>query len=441
MERILVLGAGRSSGSLIQYLGKWCETENFSLVVADLDYNLVEEKTKGLEYCTKIKIEKDNTLQLEQLVSESTMVVSLLPVFMHYTIAQYCIKHKKNMATASYVSPELKELENQIKENNLCFLFELGVDPGIDHLSAKKLIDEIEKEGGHIHSFKSYTGALLHPNSETANPWKYLFTWNPRNVVLAGQGSWAKFKEKGQIKYLPYSRIFKETTPINLKQIGDFEAYVNRDSLEYEKSFGLENCDTIIRGTLRRPFFSEAWNILVYFGITADNIQIPVKNHTAIKQFYSQICGLEKFSKKEMEQKIGSTMSMEAWRNIEYLELDSPKTLEEGNYTPAQILEQLLIKKWKFEANHQDRVVMCHIINYTQKQQEKQKISYLTIDGNKDQTAISSSVGLPLAMGVKQIVQKKFQKTGIHIPIYKELYEPILAELETFGIKFYEITS
>lgn len=441
MGRILVLGAGRSSGSLIQYLGKWCETENYTLVVADLDLESVKEKAKGLDQCVKIKIEENNNIQLEQLISESIVVVSLLPVFMHYQIAQMCIKHKKHMATASYVSDEIKGLESQIIENKLCFLFELGVDPGIDHLSAKKLIDEIEHDGGKIQSFKSYTGALLHPNSENANPWKYLFTWNPRNVVLAGQGSWAKFKENGKIKYLPYSRIFKETTPIHLENLGEFETYVNRDSLEYEKVFGLENCHTIIRGTIRRPHFSEAWNVLVYFGITADNIKIPVNKNTTIKQFYSQICGLENFTQREIEQKIGFSISKEAWKNLEFLELNSSLSLKEGNFSPAQILEQILSKKWKFEAKHQDRVVMCHIINYTQNHKEKQKTSYLTIDGNKDQTAISSSVGLPLAMGVKQIVQKKFNKTGIHIPIYKELYKPILAELETFGIKFYEINS
>ncbi len=441
MTQILVLGAGKSSGSLIQYLGKWCSSQNIGFTVADIDQSLIEEKTIGLTNCKKVKIEENNDLQLETIVSESTIVVSLLPVFMHLKIAKLCIKYGKHMATASYVSPEIRSLENEIKEKKLCFLFELGVDPGIDHLSAKKLIDEIKSEGGEIESFKSYTGALLHPNSEEVNPWKYLFTWNPRNVVLAGQGSWAKFKEKGQIKYLPYSRLFKETTSIQLDNLGKFEAYINRDSLEYEKAFGLENCQTIIRGTLRRPFFAEAWNVLVYLGITSDNIQIPIAANTSIKTFYKQICGLEDFTKNEIEQKTGFFIHENAWKNIEFLELNSKNILPIGTFTPAQILEQILTEKLKFETHHQDRVVMCHIIQYTKNNVSKQRTSYLSINGSKEQTAISSSVGLPLAMGVKQIVQKKFQKIGIHIPIYKELYEPILAELETFGIKFYEITS
>ncbi|MBR9999327.1 MAG: saccharopine dehydrogenase NADP-binding domain-containing protein, partial [Cyclobacteriaceae bacterium] len=261
MKKILVLGAGRSSQSLIDYLLAHSESNGFQVLLSDREKELAESRLKNhINGKTRI-IDAANILERDELIREADVVISMLPVKFHPDIAHACLKYRKHMVTASYVSSEVNILNEEVKKAGLIFLKECGLDPGIDHMSAMSVIDKIRNDGGKLRSFETFTGGLLAPTSEE-NPWQYKFTWNPRNVVLAGQGG-VKFLQEGTYKYIPYHRIFRRTEMVHIPGHGYFEGYANRDSLKYIDKYNLQGIPTIYRGTLRRPGFSKAWNVFV----------------------------------------------------------------------------------------------------------------------------------------------------------------------------------
>ena len=231
MRKILIVGAGKSSPYLIKYLLDNSQKEELKLHIVDLSTNHLLKYQKN-NRCRVSSINLSNEEERDKFISEVDLVISMLPAKFHIILAKTCIKFKKNLLTASYVSDEMKTLDNEIKNNGLLFLNEMGLDPGIDHMSAKKIIDSLIKKGSKINSFKSYTGGLIAPESDN-NKWNYKFTWNPRNVILAGQGVPAKYIENKKYKYIPYNRLFKTTEKIKIKGYGEFEVYPNRDSLKY----------------------------------------------------------------------------------------------------------------------------------------------------------------------------------------------------------------
>jgi len=440
-EQILILGAGRSSGSLIDYLGKWSANNSYGITVADIDEEAVKHKTRNFPHAVSVKIDPENPNQLERLVASASMVISLLPPTLHPIIAKYCLKHFKNLATASYASDEIKAFDAEAKEKGLCFLFELGVDPGIDHMSSIKMIEQARKMGGKVLGFKSFSGALLSPQTEKDNPWKYKFTWNPRNVVLAGQGIMAQFRIHNKEYFLPYLRLFKELWKIDFPNLGEYEAYPNRNSLEYVEQYKLQDIPFLVRGTLRRKGFSEAWNALVQLGATNDNTCIKIGKGKTICDFFNKLVKEPDTlkDKEKFEKLICLSLSDEAWEKIQFLELNSKEPLKEGSYTPAEVLEKILLTKWKLNPQDKDMVIMYHELEYELNGKNHKSISRLSMEGkNADETAISSTVGLPLAMGVKLLLNKTIKQTGIVLPIYPEIYLPILEELESYGIKFEE---
>ena len=441
MRKILIVGAGKSSPYLIKYLLDKSQEEELLIHITDLDINHLKNYQK-YKNCTISPINISSEKEREKFISESDLVISMLPARFHIILAKTCLKLKKNLLTASYVSEEMKALNNDIKNSELLFLNEMGLDPGIDHMSAKKIIDKLVANGAKINSFKSYTGGLIAPESDN-NKWNYKFTWNPRNVVLAGQGVPAKYIENNKYKYIPYNRLFKNSEKIKIEKYGQFEVYPNRDSLKYREIYSLNNIKTMIRGTIRKVGFSESWNMFVKLGLTNDSLKISNSENMSFKEYLN--CFLPYDDKLSIEEKLQRVLSIskgdENWEKIKEIDiLSSNKKIPLKNASPAQILEYILKDAWKLEKKDKDMIVMYHEFRYETILGENEKIISTMVCKGKDDThtAMSKTVGLPLAISSILLLNNKINLTGIHTPIDKEIYNPVLKELEANGINFEE---
>ena len=441
MRKILIVGAGKSSPYLIKYLLDKSQEEELLIHITDLDTNHIKKYQK-YENCKVSPINISSEKEREEFISESDLVISMLPARFHIILAKSCLKLKRNLLTASYVSEEMKTLTNDIKNSELLFLNEMGLDPGIDHMSAKKIIDELVANGAKINSFKSYTGGLIAPESDN-NKWNYKFTWNPRNVVLAGQGIPAKYIENNKYKYIPYNRLFKNTEKIKIEKYGEFEVYPNRDSLKYREIYSLNNIKTMIRGTIRKVGFSESWNMFVKLGLTNDSFKISNSENMSFKEYVN--CFLPYDDKLSIEEKLQRVLSISKgdknWEKIKEIDiLSSNKKIPLKNASPAQILEYILKDAWKLEKKDKDMIVMYHEFGYETSLGENEKIISTMVCKGKDDTytAMAKTVGLPLAISSILLLNNKINLTGIHTPIDKEIYNPVLKELEANGINFEE---
>jgi saccharopine dehydrogenase-like NADP-dependent oxidoreductase len=441
MRTILIIGAGRSASSLIKYLLNKAETERLHLTIADLSLELAQKKTNNHPNATPIQLDIANIEERQQQIQKADIVISMLPAHLHVEIAEDCIIFKKHMVTASYISPKMQELDAQAKENGLIFMNEIGLDPGIDHMSAMKVIDEIRGKGGKMIQFESFCGGLVAPESDT-NLWNYKFSWNPRNVVLAGQGGVSKFIQEGKYKYIPYNKLFRRTEFLEVEGFGRFEGYANRDSLKYRSIYGLDNILTMYRGTLRRVGFSKAWDMLVQLGMTDDVYTLENSENMSYRDFTNSFLAYHPTDTVELKLRHYLKIDQDdvIWDKFMELDLfDSSKKIELKNATPAQILEKILAEKWALQANDKDMIVMYHKFGYEFNGQQKQIDSTMVCLGD-DQiyTAMAKTVGLPVAMATLQILNGNIKTPGVQLPIKKEVYEPILNELETFGVIFIE---
>ncbi|WP_396183465.1 saccharopine dehydrogenase family protein [Flavobacterium sp.] len=441
MRTILIIGAGRSASSLIKYLLNKAETERLHLTIADLSLELAQKKTNNHPNATPIQLDIANIEERQQQIQKADIVISMLPAHLHVEIAEDCIIFKKHMVTASYISPKMQELDAQAKENGLIFMNEIGLDPGIDHMSAMKVIDEIRGKGGKMIQFESFCGGLVAPESDT-NLWNYKFSWNPRNVVLAGQGGVSKFIQEGKYKYIPYNKLFRRTEFLEVEGFGRFEGYANRDSLKYRSIYGLDNILTMYRGTLRRVGFSKAWDMLVQLGMTDDVYTMENSENMSYRDFTNSFLAYHPTDTVELKLRHYLKIDQDdvIWDKFMELDLfDSSKKIELKNATPAQILEKILAEKWALQANDKDMIVMYHKFGYEFNGQQKQIDSTMVCLGD-DQiyTAMAKTVGLPVAMATLQILNGNIKTPGVQLPIKKEVYEPILNELETFGVIFIE---
>tara|TARA_Y200000002_G_scaffold96897_1_gene78360 strand:+ start:53 stop:1381 length:1329 start_codon:yes stop_codon:yes gene_type:complete len=441
MRKILIVGAGKSSPYLIKYLLDKSQEEELLIHITDLDTNHLKKYQK-YENCKVSPINISSEKEREEFISESDLVISMLPARFHIILAKSCLKLKRNLLTASYVSEEMKTLTNDIKNSELLFLNEMGLDPGIDHMSAKKIIDDLLANGAKINSFKSYTGGLIAPESDN-NKWNYKFTWNPRNVVLAGQGIPAKYIENNKYKYIPYNRLFKNTEKIKIEKYGQFEVYPNRDSLKYREIYSLYNIKTMIRGTIRKVGFSESWNMFVKLGLTNDSFRISNSENMSYKEYVN--CFLPYDDKLSIEEKLQRVLSIskgdENWEKIKEIDiLSSNKKIPLKNASPAQILEYILKDAWKLEKKDKDMIVMYHEFGYVTSLGEKEKIISTMVCKGKDETytAMAKTVGLPLAISSILLLNNKINLVGVHTPIEREIYNPVLKELEANGINFEE---
>jgi saccharopine dehydrogenase-like NADP-dependent oxidoreductase len=385
-----------------------------------------------------VEFDVNNAQLREELIKNSDFVVSMLPAFMHGDVAKDCVRLGKHIATASYVSQDMKDLDAEAKQKNLILLNECGLDPGIDHASAMKVIHEIQDKGGKITSFKSFCGGLVAPESND-NPWGYKFSWNPRNVILAGQGT-AQFIEEGKLKFIPYNRVYTQIETIEVEGYGKFDAYANRDSIGYKEPYGLNDAQTMLRGTLRFPGYCKAWNVFVKLGLTDDSYKIKNANTLTYTDLLSSFLPKGTASTKEkLVAFMGTELDAEVMTKLEYLELFSNKaiTLKEGS--PAELLQNLLEEKWLLKAGDKDMIVMQHQFEYELKGAKHKLNSSLVVIGDDEvHTAMAKTVGLPLAITIKNFLTGKFKLYGVQIPLVKEIYEPMLSELESLNIIFSE---
>ncbi len=435
MKKILVIGAGLSSASLIDYLLEQSAEENWQVTVGDVDLDMAKAKCNNHPNARPIQFDIQNeTLRAEE-ISACDIVISLLPPTLHPLAAVDCVKYGKHLVTASYVSPAMQELHDEAVKKDIILLNECGLDPGIDHLSAMKVMDEIREQGGEITSFRSYCGGLVAPEFDN-NPWHYKFTWNPRNVILAGQAT-AQFLKNGKIHYITPQRIFSELETINLGKYGIYEAYANRDSLNYIIPYKLQKAKEVLRGTLRIAPYSEGWNILVSLGLTDDTYKVDC-NSLSYKSWVNSYLP-NGFKSLEDYIKVYATNHHTIISNIQWLDLYSDNLIPNGSHSPAQILQHLLAQKWQLEPHELDMIVMHHIFEYEQNGKHKTNTATLVVKG-KDQThtAMAQTVGLPLGIAAKLILGNKIAARGVIIPTEKELYLPILNQLEKYHIIFEE---
>ena len=439
MKKILVIGAGRSAVTLIKYLLDNSSANNWQVKVADFSIELADQAVGNHNNGKAIFFNVTDKKQRESEIENADIVISMLPASLHITVAKDCVRLATNLVTASYVSSEIAELNEAAKQAGILLLNEIGLDPGIDHMSAMQVIDEIKENGGELTSFKSFCGGLVHPDYDN-NPWNYKFTWNPRNVVLAGQGT-AQYIENGDYKYIPYTSLFERTEYMEVLDAGEFEGYANRDSLSYRKSYGLDDIPTLFRGTLRRKGYSEAWNIFVQLGMTDDTYILENSASITNREFINMFLSFDDVL--TVEEKLCKQFSLTTdsviFQKIAWLSIFSENKVEIENASPAQILQKICEEKWTLGAEDRDMVVMQHQFEYIQNGKQKKLNSSLLVFGdNPRYTSMAKTVGLPVAIATKLILSGAIKSTGVKIPTTKDIYAPVLKELEQNGINFVE---
>jgi saccharopine dehydrogenase-like NADP-dependent oxidoreductase len=439
MKRILLFGAGLSASTLIKYLLDHSYAESWHLDVVDQDLELILAKLGDHRNATAHAFNALDSQQRLPYIAQADLVISMLPAAHHVDVAKDCIALQKHLVTPSYISAEMRALHDQAKAAGIVILNEIGVDPGIDHMSAMRLLDQIKEDGGVLESFKSYCGGLIAPNSDN-NPWHYKFTWNPRNVVLAGQGSAACYREMNELKYLPYHRLFQRLDQIQIEGYGEFEGYVNRDSLNYLETYHIQEVPTIFRGTLRRPPYCKAWDVFVQLGMTDDAYTMKGSAQLTPRQFLNAFLPFE--TGVSVEDKFLKVVGQrkELFDLFDFLGLFSDKeVIGVEKASPAALLQKILVEKWRLAPGDKDMIVMYHEIIYTKNDTRYAVNSALVVEGQDERyTAMSNTVGLPVAIATKLILNQQIVERGVTLPVNKELYAPILSELEQFGITFNE---
>lgn len=441
MKNILIIGAGKSSAVLIKYLLDKSDVENLRLTIGDLTTSNAKKLINKHPNARAIALDVFNKKQREIEIKKADLVISMLPARLHIEVAKDCITFKKHLVTASYISEEMKALDSQVKANGLIFMNEIGLDPGIDHMSAMQVIDRIKSNGGKMLLFESFCGGIVAPESDT-NLWNYKFTWNPRNVVLAGQGGAAMFIQEGTYKYIPYHKLFRRTEFLKINGSGNFEAYANRDSLKYRSVYGLDDIPTMYRGTIRKVGFSRAWNIFVQLGMTDDSYSIQNSENMSYRDFVNLFLAYSPSDSVEL--KLRSYLKIDQddlmWAKLVELDIfNAEKKIKLKNATPAQMLQKILEDAWTLDADDKDMIVMQHLFGYELDGVKKQIESSFVVTGeNQTYTAMAKTVGLPVAIAALNILKGTIKTPGVQLPITKEVYEPILKELAKNDILFKE---
>ena len=441
MKNILIIGAGKSSSALIKYLLDTSEQENLFLTIGDISTENAHKLINNHQNATAIVLDVFDKKQREEQIQKADLVISMLPARFHLDVAKDCIAFNKHMVTASYISDEMKALDAAAKKKGLVFMNEIGLDPGIDHMSAMQVIDKIKDAGGKMLLFESFCGGIVAPESDN-NLWNYKFTWNPRNVVLAGQGGAAMFIQEGTYKYIPYHKLFRRSEFLEVKGSGKFEAIANRDSLKYRSVYGLDDIPTMYRGTIRKVGFSRAWNIFVQLGMTDDSYTIEESENMSYRDFINLFLAYSPSDSVEL--KLRSYLKIDQddvmWEKLIELDIFNPtKKIGLKNATPAQMLQSILEESWTLDENDKDMIVMQHLFGYELDGKKHQiESSFIVLGENQTYTAMSKTVGLPVGIAALKILKGEIKTPGVQIPINKEVYEPILKELENYGLKFTE---
>jgi saccharopine dehydrogenase-like NADP-dependent oxidoreductase len=501
LKKILLFGAGKSATVLIDYLLNESASSNWQVIIADANKKLIEEKTNGHPLSLAVELDIQNHSRRQELVSSADIVISMMPPALHILIAKDCIASGKNLLTASYADDEIKSLEKEVKDKGILFLCEMGLDPGIDHMSAMQILDEIKASGGKVSSFKSHCGGLVSPESDN-NPWRYKISWNPRNIVLAGKAG-AIYKLKGKLVKEEYEDLFDPNRTVTLDEAGteSYSYYPNRNSLPYIDLYGLQDAETFVRTTLRYRDFMYGWKNLIDLHLTDESpfyetdgksLQQFFKEHmtkygfgewldqklterfSETKQLMENLMKLMETEEKamvegeeipdnflmvdesgdlkniELEQLKSNTAAEMASKMHEanlilkqlfYLGMDDDQTrINKGLCSAADVLQFSLEKKLALEPGDKDMIVMLHEIGYISDNENHSIKSSLTVKGNDHiHTAMAKTVGLPLGIAAKLILEGTIRMSGIHIPVQKEIYEPVLQELKKYGVEFIEV--
>jgi saccharopine dehydrogenase-like NADP-dependent oxidoreductase len=447
-RNILLLGAGKSSGELVSYLASHAPAENWRLVIADLSEAAAREKAQGLPAVTALQLDIHDEAAVRKAVGEAALVISLLPAQLHVSIARRCVEAGVHLATASYVSPDMQGLHEAAVRQGIILLNECGLDPGLDHLSAMKALDCLREEGATILAFRSYTGGLVAPESND-NPWGYKFSWNPRNVILAGQGT-ASYIRDGKYRYIPYHRLFgaAETITVRHPELGvdavAFDGYANRDSLQYRQRYGLHEVPTLLRGTLRQQNFCKAWDVFVRLGLTDDSFVLEDSERLTWAGLVDAFLpsGPEGGTlQQRLKRFMGSGATGEVMEMIEWTGIFSDRAIGRVRATPARVLQDLLEDKWKLAPHDRDMIVMQHDIRYRKAGGgTEQWLASLVVRGKDSRhTAMARTVGLPLAMACRLLLSGRIRERGCVVPLAPEWYDPVLKELSSQGITFHEV--
>ena len=439
MKKILVLGAGRTASSLINYLANKSAENDWQITIADMSLELAANKAKNLPRTKAIQFNIFNEEERTALLKKMDIVVSLLPETLHIHLVKDCLRYKVHLVTASYVSSQMASFDEQVKKAGLIFLNEMGLDPGIDHMDTLRQINRIKHKGGRLVSLRSYGGGLIAPESDD-NPWGYKITWNPMNVVIAGMAS-ARYVQDGNLRIVPYNRLFLDIHPVEIPGVGKLEAYPNRDSIKYRRIYNVPKIPNVFRGSLRKPGFCKAWNALVQIGLTDNRYFVP----DADKLSYSELLSFYFVKNKNISTKeklinfLNESDKSDIINKIEWLGLLSDEKIELTEATPADILLALLQKKWKFTERDKDMVILHTEIEYQFDDKNEKITSTLVLYGKENyKTAMSETVGLPLGVGANLILNNRISERGVIIPIHQDIYKPALKELSELGIVFSE---
>lgn len=443
-KHIVLFGAGRSSYYILEFFSQYVKdgTYDFTIVSNEELSSTYVSQFLNIKGFKLVQLDIAEVSKVDEIIKSSTLVISMLPASLHIKLTSFCLAHQKSLFTASYVSDEMKALDSEVIKLGLLFLNECGLDPGLDHLSAKKIIDEVEEQGGKVIGFESFTGGLIAPESDD-NPWGYKITWNPKNVVLAGQGGSAKFYQKGTLKYIPYQKLFRRTEVITVPGFGRFEGYANRDSTKYKEIYDLKNAETVFRGTLRKVGFCKAWDKLIQLGYTDDTYRIEGSENMTFREFTNLFLAYNISDTVEMKLQRYLNIAQddfEIWNRIEYLGLFSTEKIGIKNATPAEVLQKMVEKNLKLAPTDKDMIVMHHIFECEFNGEIQKKTSSIVVIGeNTFKTAMAKTVGLPLAIAAHKYLSGEIKSVGVKIPVDKEIYLPILSELKSkYQIEFIE---
>lgn len=425
---LLLLGAGKSSTTLIRYLAGICSSRNWKGTVADIDYKTVQQKLLPYPSLTPRSLNIENAVERRQLIGDASVVISLLPPALQTVVGEDCLLLGKHFLSASYTDPALQKMSAAIEQADLLFLMEMGLDPGIDHMSALQLIHQIEQSQGKITAFASHCGGLVAPASDD-NPWHYKFSWNPRNVILAGKAG-AIFKKARAICRLTYEQLFQFSYPVTIEGLGTLATYPNRDSLAYIPLYGLEDAESFIRTTLRYPSFCEGWHLLVLLGCTNEVNRIDT-NGMQMRDFFQQQLKESKLPASDIPSHLTPLLTQIGWND------DQPILRPPGS--SADILQWILEKKWALQPDDRDMIVMLHEIKYTQHNKEYLLKAQLVVEGeDAAHTAMAKTVGLPLGITAVLLIDGMIPVRGLQIPTHPAIYQPVLEKLATEGIHFSE---
>lgn len=496
-KHILLFGAGKSATVLIEYLKTLAAEKNWKVTIADNNLTAVEKKVGNHTNAVAVAVDVNNTAERQQYIMTADLVISLMPPQLHYLIALDCLRFKKHLLTASYVDEDIKALSTQIKDSNILFLCEMGLDPGIDHMSAMQLLDTIRNEGGTITSFKSHCGGLVAPESDN-NPWHYKISWNPRNILMAGKAG-AHYIENDKEVLLDYDHLFAANHNVEIPGLGSYSFYPNRDSLSYLSLYNLKDVHTFIRTTLRHPDFCSGWKNIIALKLT-DEEKVYNTDGLTLSAFFREhfekhgfsewltelLSARLEYAKKMMEQLMNlmqaekealdegeepennfmlidekgelTTLNVDEVKNraaesvavqmheanltfkqLFFLGLNDESTIDKGLCSAADVLQFILETKLALQPDDKDMIIMLHEIEYEKEDKHVIIKSCLSVKGeNNIYTAMAKTVGLPLGIAAKLILEEKITETGLHIPVLPSIYKPVLEELKNHDIFFKE---